>query len=73
MTIKADYVIRDSILIPHQIQIVDAKDAHVLATVSTVTDPGKYLIAALFVGFDKLGLRVKDETHVVADNDEPQA
>ena len=26
---------------------------------------GKYLVAAMFVGFEKLGLTVKDETHIV--------
>lgn len=72
MSIKPDYIIRDSVLIPHQIQIIDAKDQHVIATISTVTDPGKYVVASLFIGFDKLGLLVKDETHVVS-SEEPQA
>ena len=61
-----DYTIRDNILMPHQLQIVDTKSGDILATVNTAGEPGRYVVAALFIGFDKLGLRVKDETHVVS-------
>lgn len=65
MTPKPDYIIRDNILVPNQLQIVDAGESLILSTINVSTDKGKYLVAAMFVGFDKLGMTVKDETHIV--------
>lgn len=65
MTIKPDYIIRDNILVPNQLQIVEAGENLILSTINVSTNKGKYLVAAMFVGFEKLGLTVKDETHIV--------
>lgn len=65
MTIRTDYIVRDNILVPNQLQIIEAGENLILATINVSTDKGKYLVASMFVGFEKLGLTVKDETHIV--------
>lgn len=72
MTIKPDYIIRDNPLMLDQLQILDAGESLILATVNAATDRGKYLVAAMFVGFDKLGLTAKDETRIIEEAPEPQ-
>lgn len=72
MTIKPDYIIRDNILVPNQLQVVEAGENLILSTINVSTDKGKYLVAAMFVGFEKLGLTVKDETHIVEEAPKPE-
>lgn len=72
MTIKPDYIIRDNILVPDQLQIVDAGENLILASINASTDRGKYLVAAMFIGFDKLGLTAKDETRIIEEAPEPE-
>lgn len=72
MTIKPDYIIRDNILVPDQLQIVDAGENLILASINASTDRGKYLVASMFIGFDKLGLKAKDETRIIEEAPEPE-
>lgn len=65
MQIKPDYIVRDNLLVPNQLQIVDADTGDLLATLNVASERGKYLTAAMFIGFDALGVKVKDETHIV--------
>lgn len=73
MKTKPDYIVRDNLLMPNQLQIVDADTGDIIATLNVASDRGKYLVAAAFVGFDALGLKVKDETHIVSEDAEQPA
>ena len=64
--IKPDLICRDNILMPAQLQFVHPETGDIVATVNASTPEGKYTVAAMFIGFEKVGYKIKDETHLVA-------
>ena len=63
--IKPDLICRDNILMPAQLQFVHPETGDIVASVNASTPEGKYTVAALFIGFEKVGYKIKDETHLV--------
>jgi hypothetical protein len=63
--IKPDLICRDNILMPAQLQFVHPETGALVATVDASTPEGKYTVAAMFIGFEKVGYKIKDETHLV--------
>ncbi len=63
--IKPDLICRDNILMPAQLQFVHPETGDIVATVNAGTPECKYSVAALFIGFEKVGYKIKDETHLV--------
>jgi hypothetical protein len=63
--IKPDLICRDNVLMPGQLQFVHPETGALIATVNANTPEGKYTVAAMFIGFEKVGYRIKDETHLV--------
>lgn len=63
--IKADLICRDNILMPAQLQFVHPETGAIVATVDASTQEGKYTVAAMFIGYEKVGYKIKDETHLV--------
>ena len=63
--IKADLICRDNILMPAQLQFVQPETGAIVATVDASTPEGKYTVAAMFIGYEKVGYKIKDETHLV--------
>lgn len=66
MTIKPDLICRDNILMPAQLQFVHPETGDIIASVNASTPEGKYTVAAMFIGFEKVGYKIKDETHLVS-------
>ena len=64
--IKPDLICRDNILMPAQLQFVQPETGAIVATVDASTPEGKYSVAAMFFGYEKVGYKIKDETHLVA-------
>jgi hypothetical protein len=65
MTTKPDLICRDNVLMPGQLQFVHPETGALIATVNANTPEGKYTVAAMFIGFEKVGYKIKDETHLV--------
>ena len=65
MSIKPDLICRDNILMPAQLQFVHPETGDIVATVNASTPEGKYTVAAMFIGFEAVGYKIKDETHLV--------
>jgi hypothetical protein len=63
--IKPDLICRDNVLMPGQLQFVHPETGALIATVNANTPEGKYTVAAMFIGFEKVGYKIKDETHLV--------
>jgi hypothetical protein len=63
--IKPDLICRDNVLMPGQLQFVNPETGALIATVNANTPEGKYTVAAMFIGFEKVGYKIKDETHLV--------
>ena len=70
---KVNLICRDNILMPGQLQFVHPETGDLVATINASTEEGKYTVAALFIGFDKVGFKIKDETHIVTTEPEPAA
>lgn len=68
---KVNLICRDNILMPGQLQFVDPETGDLVATINANSETGKYTVAAMFIGFDKVGFKIKDETHLVTT--EPEA
>ena len=66
MTNKPNLICRDNVLMPAQLQFVHPETGDLIATVNASTPEGKHTVAALFIGFDAVGYKIKDETHIVA-------
>lgn len=64
--IKPDLICRDNILMPEQLQFVHPETGDIIASVNASTPEGKYTVAAMFIGFEKVGYKIKDETHLVS-------
>jgi hypothetical protein len=62
---KPDLICRDNIFIPAQLQFVHPETGALIATVNANTPEGKHTVAAMFIGFEKVGYKIKDETHLV--------
>jgi hypothetical protein len=63
--IKPDLICRDNVLMPGQLQFMHPETGALIATVNANTPEGKYTVAAMFIGFEKVGYKIKDETHLV--------
>jgi hypothetical protein len=63
--IKPDLICRDNVLMLGQLQFVHPETGALIATVNANTQEGKYTVAAMFIGFEKVGYKIKDETHLV--------
>jgi hypothetical protein len=63
--IKPDLICRDNVLMPGQLQFGHPETGALIATVNANTPEGKYTVAAMFIGFEKVGYKIKDETHLV--------
>jgi hypothetical protein len=63
--IKPDLICRDNVLMPGQLQFVHPETGALIATVNANAPEGKYTVAAMFIGFEKVGYKIKDETHLV--------
>jgi hypothetical protein len=63
--IRPDLICRDNVLMPGQLQFVHPETGALIATVNANTPEGKYTVAAMFIGFEKVGYKIKDETHLV--------
>ena len=71
--IKPDLICRDNILMPAQLQFVHPETGDIVASVNASTPEGKYTVAAMFIGFEKVGYKIKDETHLVTTSEgDPQ-
>lgn len=68
-------ICRDNILMPGQLQFVDPSTGNLIASIDARTETGKFTVAALFIGFEKVGFKIKDETHIVTteEPEEPEA
>ena len=64
--IKPDLICRDNVLMPGQLQFVHPETGALIATVNANTPEGKYTVAAMFIGYEKVGYKIKDDTHLVA-------
>jgi len=64
--IKPNLICRDNVLMPGHLQFVHPETGALIATVNANTPEGKYTVAAMFIGFEKVGYKIKDETHLVA-------
>jgi hypothetical protein len=64
-------ICRDNILMPGQLQFVHPTTGDIVASVNASSDEGKHIVAALFIGFEKLGYKIKDETHIVSSEPAP--
>ena len=65
---KPDLICRDNILMPSQLQFVHPETGAIVATVNAGTEEGKYTVAAMFIGYEKVGYNIKDETHLVTND-----
>jgi hypothetical protein len=68
---KVDLICRDNILMPGQLQFAHPTTGDIVASVNASSDEGKHTVAALFIGFEKLGYKIKDETHIVSSEPAP--
>jgi hypothetical protein len=57
---------------PAQLQFVHPETGAIIATVDASTQEGKYTVAAMFIGYEKVGYKIKDETHLVAPGEDDE-